>query len=103
MFEVSIKAKTWLTNYRAKTITRPEWLTRQPRTFSHLNHDDRRRNVAARVEVERLASVGHDFIGQAAGDHLGQGLLLGLSLTGELSAAVTKPSDVVLVEKKMKT
>ena len=58
--------------------------------------------MSARVEVERLTPVRQDFLGQSAGHHLGQGLLLRLSLTGKLGAAVTEPGDVVLVEVKVR-
>lgn len=36
------------------------------------------------------------LFGEAAADHLGQGLLLGLRLTGQLGATVTEARDVVL-------
>ena len=62
----------------------------------HLNHDDRRRNFAAGVEVEGYLVVRGDPLGEATGHHLGQGLLLGLGLPGQLGATVAKSSNVVL-------
>ena len=52
--------------------------------------------MSARVEVEGDVLVGGDLLGETAGDHLGEGLLLGLRLPGQLGGAVTEARDVVL-------
>ena len=64
--------------------------------LSHLHHDDRRWYRATRVEREFDVLVRRDLLCESSRHHLGQGLLLGLSLTGELGGTVTEPGDVVL-------
>jgi hypothetical protein len=58
--------------------------------------------MPARVEIERLATIGQNLFCQPAGHHLGQGLLLRLGLPGQLGAAVAESGDVVLVGKTLK-
>ncbi len=64
--------------------------------LAYLNHNHWRRDCAARVEAERNRLVFFDFFGESAGDHLGQGLLFGLGLSGKFCATVTKSCDVIL-------
>ena len=62
----------------------------------YLDHDDWRWDFTTGVEVERDVPVCLDLFCESAGYHFGQGLLLGLGLTGKLGAAVTETGDVVL-------
>ena len=62
----------------------------------YLDHDDWRWDFTTGVEVERDVPVCLDLFCESSCHHFGQGLLLGLGLTGKLGAAVTETGDVVL-------
>lgn len=61
-----------------------------------LHHDDGRWDGAAAREIERDYLIVGDFLGQALGHHLGQGLLLGLGLAGEFRRSVPESGNVIL-------
>lgn len=63
---------------------------------THLHHNDGRRHLPARREVEVEDLVVDDLLGESLGHHLGQCLLLGLRLPCQLGGAVTEARDVVL-------
>lgn len=64
---------------------------------SYLNHNDRRRHLPARREVEVESLVVDHLLGETLGHHFGQRLLFGLRLTRKLGRSVTKPGYIVLV------
>lgn len=63
---------------------------------SNLNHDDWWGYLPARVEAEGDGDLVRHLLRETSGNHLRQGLLLGLGLSCQFSASVTKPRDVVL-------
>ena len=71
-------------------------LTMISRRLAHLQHENRRRERAARVEVDVKDMVGLRLLRQALAYHLVQSLLLRLRLAGEVGGTVAEACDVFL-------